>query len=109
MAIVCLYIRPRVLEQEWHCREAYEEATFTFILLVEDVLKSYRWNEFLLVATSIHSVLCGSPSSSKVSVFFARRACVCVCRGAQLSSDPYGTNARRMLQGIFSIILLIHR
>ena len=63
MAIVCLYIRPRVLEQEWHCREAYEEATFTFILLVEDVLKSYRWNEFLLVATSIHSVLCddGAP------------------------------------------------
>ena len=59
MAIVCLYIRPRVLEQEWHCREAYEEATFTFILLVEDVLKSYRWNEFLLVATSIYSVLCG--------------------------------------------------
>ena len=31
---------------------------FTFILLVEDVLKSYRWNEFLLVATSVHSVLC---------------------------------------------------
>ena len=39
-------------------RQAYEEATFTFILLVEDVLKSYRWNEVLLVATSIHSVLC---------------------------------------------------
>ena len=28
-------------------RQAYEEATFTFILLVEDVLKSYRWNELL--------------------------------------------------------------
>ena len=45
---------------KWHCREAWEEATYTFILLVEDVLKSYRWNEFLLVATSIHAVLCDS-------------------------------------------------
>merc|ERR1719154_367730 len=39
---------------KWHCREACEEATFTFILLVEDVLKSYISNEILLVATSIN-------------------------------------------------------
>ena len=35
------------------CRETYEEATFTFILLVEDVLKNYILNEILLVAISI--------------------------------------------------------
>ena len=38
---------------EWHYRVACKGATFTFILLVEDVLKSYISNEILLVAISI--------------------------------------------------------